>query len=115
MSSLVKEKVMSEKYKALFQQGDVLMYKVDELPKNLKPAKSKVLAEGEVTGHCHKIDENTDVFVDENGNLFMEVKAETSTVKHDTHHPIEVPKGLYEVKIVQEHDPFEDAARKVRD
>jgi hypothetical protein len=105
---------MSEKYRELFQQGDVLVYKIDEFPNGLKPAKNKVLAEGEVTGHCHKIDENTDVFVDEQGNIYMETKQD-SVLKHDTHGPLTIPKGRYEVKIVQEHDPFEDAARKVRD
>jgi len=104
-----------EKYRKLFQQGDVLVYKVDELPKNLNKAQNKVLAEGEVTGHCHQIiDDNTDVFVDDNGNIFLETKAD-SVLKHDTHHPITLPPGKYEVKIVREYDPFEDASRKVRD
>lgn len=101
-------------YEELFQQGDVLFYKLQSLPKGLKKSKRRVLAEGEVTGHAHVIDEAATVLVDKEGNLFLSSEKQ-STVKHDTHHPVELPPGQYEVRIVKEYDPFEDSIRKVSD
>jgi len=40
-----------------YRQGDVLFIKIDELPPlSLKEKKSKVVLEGEVTGHAHKLE-----------------------------------------------------------
>lgn len=40
-----------------YRQGDILLIKIDELPPlPLKEKKSKVVLEGEVTGHAHKLE-----------------------------------------------------------
>lgn len=104
-----------------YQQGDVLLFKVDSLPtKGLKKAKRVgsrfILAEGEVTGHAHAIaDPNVDVMVDKDGNLFMEVTDKPVTLVHEEHGPIAVEPGQYRIGRVVEEDPFEDLIREVRD
>lgn len=40
-----------------YRQGDVLLIKIDELPPlRFKTKKDKVILEGEVTGHAHKLE-----------------------------------------------------------
>jgi len=99
-----------------FQQGDVIVRKVETLPLNLKPLNHRILAEGEVTGHCHQIVEKelSDLYVDEKGNLFLHVEKPV-TLKHNTHNPITIPTGDYAIDNVIEYDHFAEEARKVRD
>jgi len=40
----------------LYRQGDVLLRRVDDAPKGVPPSKDvHVLAEGEISGHAHKV------------------------------------------------------------
>ena len=39
----------------LYQQGDVLMREVDSIPEGLEVKEDGILAEGEATGHAHRI------------------------------------------------------------
>ena len=54
-----------------YQQGDVLIQKVGELPADLetmrKGKRGYVLAEGEVTGHAHRIKDDIRLYRDGNG------------------------------------------------
>lgn len=94
-----------------FRQGDVLVESIKHLPKNIKSAKRQnrriVLAEGETTGHAHVIcDKAVKSFVDETGNLYLEVEQE-STVVHEEHSTITLPIGYYKVTRQQEYTPEE--------
>lgn len=44
------------KKNGVFIQGDVVLFKTNQKPKELKPKKDGVIAEGEVTGHAHRVD-----------------------------------------------------------
>lgn len=101
------------------QQGDVLMLRIDALPKNVKKVKPKngrhILAEGEATGHAHAISDikNCDFFQEEDGTLYMKCITPVD-VNHEEHgsHLVE---GIYEIGQVIEIDPFENEIREVKD
>jgi len=38
-----------------YRQGDVLLVKVKQIPKDAKPRKSNIIVEGEASGHAHRI------------------------------------------------------------
>lgn len=67
---------------------------------------SDVLAQGEATGHAHRLAEpgRAEVFTFEE-QMFVEVFEESATIKHDEHGPITLPKGCYEVRIQREYTP----------
>ena len=101
-----------------YQQGDVLMHAMDGIPKGaveIGPSEHKgVLAEGEVTGHFHRVAEPIQMFRAESGDIFMKAPQRIK-VTHEEHHTIEVPKGVYKIDQVQEYDYFEQQARRVTD
>ena len=97
------------------QQGDVLLERVNALPKDAKKAKSGVLAEGEATGHAHRLDlSHADVFVAEDGALYVRASA-PSILSHEEHHAITVEPGTWRVWRVREVDPFSEGVRRVAD
>ena len=107
--------------KRLIQQGDVLFFEVNELPKGLKevPRDSRgiVFAEGEHTGHYHGTQGmgGTALLEDtETGMRYFrtDVKQE---VTHQEHGTVTLDPGLYRIGIVREIDPFTQEIEKVRD
>lgn len=101
----------------MYQQGDVLLFAVSEIPNTAKEEKRSkrgyVLAEGEVTGHAHVIDSEIEFYRD-GENLYFKT-ANEATVRHEEHGPITVPPGIYRVGIVQEYDYDAEAAKGVVD
>jgi len=99
------------------QQGDVLIKKSNgnllSMGKVAKKEKGFVLAEGEATGHAHRVEDDIELF-EENGVLYICSKEEF-TVTHEEHKPITVEKGTYEIGIVQEYDHFAEESRAVQD
>ncbi|WP_395749174.1 hypothetical protein [Prosthecobacter sp.] len=91
-----------------WRQGDVFIIATDELPKELK-ARPPVLAEGEVTGHAHRIKAGTraQVLADASGGLFLDVEDAEATILHEEHGPVTVPRGQYLVRIQREYHPKE--------
>ena len=93
----------------LFQQGDVLLKTVSEIPsaavRDTKKNGAYVLAEGEVTGHAHAIRDEVECFITPAGVRMVRAGA-PFTVWHEEHKPITVPAGIWEIGIVQEYDHF---------
>ena len=124
-----------------YQQGDVVMFQVDEKTYNSNTrnndnkamyvggTKTKaILAFGEVTGHTHRV--NMDEMLQgagitlnmgynrEAGKDVPEgfiVENETVTLKHEEHNPVDIPPGYYLVRIVREMDHITGRARYVAD
>ncbi len=93
-----------------WRQGDVLFQKEKELPKDVRPRKSKVLYEGEATGHLHRVDEGSQVGVFELGNfLYLKIDSESATIVHDEHGPITLEAGIYKVWQQREYRPGGEA------
>lgn len=102
------------------QQGDVLMKRIDKVPDGErthdKQTRSKILAYGEVTGHCHAIDDEADAaqVFRVNTELFM-IIAKAVSLKHEEHNRITVPPGTYKIDIVREADHLSGVVRRVAD
>jgi hypothetical protein len=98
----------------LIVQGDVFLTKC-AIPKDAKKKKGFVLAEGEVTGHCHAVlEQDCAELYEKDGVLYLSATKDV-TVRHDEHKPITVPAGNWKVGIVKEFDPFEEETRNVQD
>jgi hypothetical protein len=91
-----------------WRQGDVFIITSDDLPDGLKP-RPPVLAEGEVTGHAHRLQAGSlaQVLGDGAGGLFLSVEGEDATIIHEEHGPVTVPRGSYVVRIQREYHPKE--------
>jgi hypothetical protein len=97
----------------ILQQGDVILTMV----KNLEGKKlcHLVLAEGEVTGHCHKISKGLAELFENGSTKYLNVKSDTAELTHEEHKKIIIPKGIYRVGIVKEYDHFLEESRNVMD
>lgn len=96
----------------MWRHGDLLIEKVATIPATAKDTETSILAEGEVTGHAHRLTGAT-VLVDGDDRYF-EV-AEAATLTHEEHARIDFTPGLYRVTYQREYDPYEEAARRVAD
>ncbi|HSS21301.1 MAG TPA: hypothetical protein VLL54_14600 [Pyrinomonadaceae bacterium] len=97
-----------------FQQGDVTIKPINAIPAGAAESGSKVLAEGEATGHKHvAVADDVRLFVHD-GTLFMSAPNGTSVV-HEEHRVIEIPPGEYQIGIVREYDHFAEVVRRVID
>jgi len=102
----------------IFQQGDVLLIKIDEIENGLKKLKHLTLAEGETTGHSHRITTGTATLYQASGpraGFVLEVSSDTATLTHEEHKPITLPKGVWQVRKVMEFDHFNEVSGEVRD
>ena len=125
-----------------YQQGDVVMFQVDDdtfdrharvsddsrVSFNTKSNKNPVLAFGEVTGHKHQIHmkdmlDAAEVTLHMGYNRFagvdvpdaFEVRETTVTLTHEEHKPVIIPPGKYVVRIVREFDHIAGRSRYVAD
>ena len=113
-SSLVnntKEIQMSKKRKVpkLYRQGDVLLVRVDEYPKEAKKLDTLTVALGEVTGHHHTFKRGVEV-MEVNGDMWV-VAEEEAELEHQEHSTIIVDPGIYKVRIQREYEPKEGSRR----
>jgi hypothetical protein len=91
----------------MFRQGDVLLVAVDALPEQarLEPRTGRiVLAEGEVTGHAHAIEEHDALTYTYQGERYLLTRS-TAQLIHEEHAPIAVPPGAWRVVIQREYAP----------
>ena len=90
----------------LYRHGDVLIQKVRKIPAAAKKMKSLVLAEGEVTGHSHRITDAPNATMHRLHEIrYLTITDIPSTVTHEEHGPIELPKGIYKVWRQREYTP----------
>jgi hypothetical protein len=106
----------------LYRQGDVLIYRVDGLPRRkLKPVARDsgriVLAYGETTGHAHAIADRDAELLEAEGlhDRFLRVLAEGGVeLRHEEHATITLPgPANYVIRTQREYAP--DAIRNVMD
>lgn len=101
---------MKKKLPLMLRQGDVLIVAVDAIPSTAvevaRDAKRGiVLAEGEVTGHAHRIpSRHANLYRTENDARYMRVTAPVQ-LKHEEHSMVSIPAGDYRVSIHHEYSP----------
>lgn len=97
--------------------GDVRIFRISELPEGLVPFETSALAEGELTGHAHRMEQRpgTQVLVDPKTKVRYLKVVEPSALTHEEHHTRVVPPGIYRIGIVREADHIEGVVRRVAD
>jgi|SRR5882672_2793982 len=100
------------------QQGDVLFHPVDSIPEGARSIDPKngsfILAEGEATGHAHRVEAIAGVeFYEKDGKFYLVAKKQC-TVTHEEHNSQNLD-GIFEIGIVKEFDHFLEEARNVHD
>jgi len=90
----------------MWRHGDVLIAVADAIPKDARALPHCVLAEGETTGHAHRIEGAglADLF-ELRGERFLHITAESARLIHEEHKPIILPRGVYRVWIQREYTP----------
>src|SRR5689334_7499131 len=97
----------------MYRQGDLLFVEIERLPDNLKERPNMVIAEGEVTGHSHRLSEGR--ILENKVDVFLQV-ARAARILHQEHHTITLPPGRYRVIRQREYTPAAPAKiREVRD
>lgn len=80
----------------------------------MKKLSESILAEGEVTGHAHRLPSDVAVYENDDGEREFSTKKSVA-VTHEEHHPVQIPTGKYVSDKVLEYNHFEEQARKVAD
>ncbi len=104
-----------QKIKNQFRQGDVLVNRIAMIPTGAKALKSGqiTLAEGEVTGHAHRIKASRKITAFLDGEqLYLEVRAPV-VLEHEEHAPLTIEPGSYEVR--RQVEVWMDEVRAVAD
>jgi len=93
----------------IYRQGDVLIKRIKAVPQTTATKReSGILAFGEVTGHCHKVESLDQAEVLECGtDLYLRVSEDGVRIVHDEHLPITLPAGDYQITIQREYSPAE--------
>lgn len=87
------------------RQGDILLIKVEELPRGVNEVGDKVLAYGEVTGHKHQVQQQIQVFREEaSQQTYVQGKG---LLVHEEHDSIPL-NGTYRVVRQREYSPLEN-------
>lgn len=97
------------------QQGDVLLRKLTQIPAGEQSVIKKrlVVAHGE-SGHSHVIEDDEAELIRIGEQMILNI-TKTVALKHEEHHTIKVPPGIWEVGRVREYDYFQHMARQVVD
>lgn len=95
------------KGKRKYRHGDVILVEVDKIPAGAVKKGDNVIAEGEATGHAHRI-EGGDVFV-AGGTMFVGAGS-SANLTHEEHKSYEsgLAKANYQRLIQREYDDEEE-------
>jgi len=99
-----------DKISRIYRHGDLLIKETKSMPVDSKQLSTKVLAEGETTGHVHELTGQVLVY-EKQGKKFFDAK-ETIHLTHQEHKTIQIDPGTYQVIHEREYDAFYDAKTK---
>lgn len=102
-------KVRNENMKNIFRQGDILFVEIEKLPElHQKEVKEFVIAEGEISGHKHKLvieRPKTKVKISSGSDgYYLDISGDEASVVHEDHKTITLQPGKYHVYRQQEYD-----------
>lgn len=109
----------------MIRQGDILFIPVkpeDAQIHGMTKQENGIIAEGEATGHHHRIAEvdlaNAELFKTWRGvdKAILRVGDKSISIVHDEHLPVTLwPNTTYRIHQAREYDYFSNLARRVRD
>jgi hypothetical protein len=86
----------------MYRHGDVLLIRLTEPIPDVPGADQVVVAEGELTGHAHRVVGEgvalLDVSTDRLAGRLRLIVPRGGRITHEEHHTIEMPAGVYEVR-----------------
>jgi len=88
------------------RQGDLLIIKVDSIPNPAKPARNKVVALGEITGHSHRVYGKGAAVLDVGPSKYVDA-TEPWSLLHEEHENIKFSPGKWEIRRQREYTPEE--------
>ncbi len=90
----------------LMRQGDLFFQKVDVIPPAAEKVRHRVLAEGEITGHSHRIAESGVATVYKlDDEFYVDVPRHSANVIHEEHGTVALDQGRYRVWRQREYTP----------
>ncbi|MBD2186307.1 hypothetical protein H6S82_19085 [Planktothrix sp. FACHB-1355] len=85
------------------RQGDVILLPAQQAEGKKLP--HLTLAEGEVTGHAHRISKGEAELLERDGTLYLRVLSKEAILTHEEHKQISIPQGNWMVRIQREYEP----------
>ena len=85
------------------RQGDVILKAINHVEG--RKLAHLTLAEGEVTGHSHRIADGQAELYEKDGTLYLRILSDTATLVHEEHNAVEIPQGNWMVRIQREYEP----------
>lgn len=104
----------NEKTHRFLHQGDVLLIPLDAAPEDLTSCieqKEPVLAEGEVTGHAHRVNGQRVRFFRNDTNAYLLVEGDDAILVHEEHTHRRLAPGWSKV-VIQKERSLEDVGWK---
>lgn len=90
----------------LWRQGDIFIERVDAVPKQAALRTDTVIAEGESTGHQHRIlDPLSARLFGFHTDMYLDVIGDFAQLVHDEHETIWLQRGVYRVWRQREYAP----------
>ena len=86
------------------RQGDVLIIPSNIVTKDTNKLPHLTLAEGEVTGHRHRISNGEAELFQGNGVLYLKVLSPTAILTHEEHAEVTIPQGNWKIQIQREYE-----------
>lgn len=100
------------------RHGDLLLTKVETMPngKTIKHDGQYILAEGEMTGHAHRLTgDPNQLKVREKRNVTYMSLTIPMPLTHEEHKTIEIPFGIWKLTFEKEYDYFLEEIKQVED
>lgn len=91
----------------MYRHGDLLIVRMTEEINKEHKREDKVLAEGEVTGHHHRLQGNATIYGKQDGIQYVEIVDPTKLV-HEEHATIDLMPGNYKVFRQREYNYMPD-------
>ena len=88
----------------IIRQGDVLIIPSKTVVKGTK-LPHLTLAEGEMTGHRHRISHGEAELFERDGVLYLRVVSPTAILTHEEHAEVTIPQGNWKIRIQREYVP----------
>jgi hypothetical protein len=87
------------------RQGDVILLPIpaDYIAGERVP--HLTLAEGERTGHAHRIIDGQAELRERDGILYLTVSSDAATLSHEEHRSIPIPQGTWIIRLQRQYEP----------